>query len=117
MPDKMTQISKIYKICDEALWREAEKTGLFNGAGIDIKDGYIHFSTASQIASTLALHFTSQTGLLLIEVNTSDLDIVYEEARGGQLFPHLYDALSIKHVTRTWPLELDTQNIHILPSL
>ena len=36
----------IYKICDAALWRDAEAAGAFRGAGIDMRDGYIHFSTA-----------------------------------------------------------------------
>ncbi|HLQ91964.1 MAG TPA: DUF952 domain-containing protein, partial [Xanthobacteraceae bacterium] len=40
----------IYKICNTALWREAERTGLFRGAGIDMQDGYIHFSSREQVA-------------------------------------------------------------------
>ena len=57
------------------------------GAEIDITDGYIHFSTAAQIASTLALHFTGKDNLLLIEVDTDRLDIRYEPARDGRFFP------------------------------
>ncbi|MGB2302236.1 MAG: DUF952 domain-containing protein, partial [Candidatus Puniceispirillaceae bacterium] len=43
--------SYIYKICDADIWRAAEQAGIFTGAEIDITDGYIHFSTAAQIAS------------------------------------------------------------------
>ena len=39
----------IYKICPEALWREAEKAGRFEGAPVDLADGFIHFSTADQV--------------------------------------------------------------------
>ena len=46
----------IYKICDSAMWQEAEQTGVFTGAEIDIQDGYIHFSTAAQITETARKH-------------------------------------------------------------
>ena len=107
----------IYKICETALWQEAEKTGVFTGAGIDIQDGYIHFSTAAQSAETLALHFTGKEGLSFVEVDTSTLDIKWEASRGGQLFPHLYAPLPLSAVTNHWQLALDTNGVHILPEL
>ena len=111
----MENPSFIYKICDKILWAEAEERAVFTGASIDLTDGFIHFSTAPQVASTLALHFAGQTGLMLIEVSTAQLDILYEPARGGELFPHLYDELPLEHVTRTWHLETDETGRHILP--
>lgn len=115
----MTQnkTSKIYKICPMDLWHEAEKAGQFRGAGIDLQDGYIHFSTFAQSAETLALHFSGQTDLYLIEVSIEELDIIWEESRGGQLFPHLYDALPLSSVTQKWPLPLDENGAHQLPKL
>ncbi len=61
----------IYKICARPQWQQAEQAGVFTGAEIDIKDGYIHLSSQSQIAETLALHFTNQPDLLLIEVDSA----------------------------------------------
>ena len=63
----------IYKIVPEALWREAEKAGVFTGAAIDIADGYIHFSTAEQAVETAAKHFAGQDGLLLAAIDTAKL--------------------------------------------
>jgi len=83
-------MSNIYKICDADLWDSAEKSGRFTGAEIDLKDGFIHFSTADQLAETLRLHFAGRDGLCLITVDTSLLDIQWEPARSGDLFPHLY---------------------------
>lgn len=40
----------IYKICPSDLWREAERDGVFRGAPVDRTDGYIHFSSADQVA-------------------------------------------------------------------
>ena len=41
-------MATIYTICPETLWREAERTGVFEGAPVDRADGFIHFSTAEQ---------------------------------------------------------------------
>jgi len=107
----------IYKICPTDIWQEAESAGSFTGSGIDVIDGYIHFSTAAQTAETLALHFTKQDGLTLVEIDTKSLNITWEESRGGQLFPHLYEALPLSAVRQSWQLTLDGAGIHQLPDL
>ena len=45
--------NKIFKICPFDIWEEAKLVGLFSGYGIDITDGFIHFSTIHQIENTL----------------------------------------------------------------
>src|SRR5262250_2322842 len=45
-------MTTIYKICDAAQWAEAGRDGEFRGAAVDRADGYIHFSTAAQVAGT-----------------------------------------------------------------
>lgn len=107
----------IYKICPTDLYEEAVKAGVFNGAGIDLQDGYIHFSTAAQTAETLALHFAGQEGLSLIEVVCDNLEIKWEQSRGGQYFPHLYDAMPMSAVSQSWDLTLDEAGTHRLPEL
>ena len=62
----------IYKICEDALWREAERAGVFRGAGVDARDGFIHFSTAAQVRETAAKHFEGAAGLLLVAVERSE---------------------------------------------
>ena len=44
----------VFKIVATPEWRLAEKAGVFAGAEIDRKDGYIHFSTGAQAAETAA---------------------------------------------------------------
>lgn len=82
----------IYKIATEAAYAPARGTSSFAGMPIDAKDGYMHFSTAEQLAETLRLHFAGQAGLVLLAVRSADLgdDLVWEASRGGVLFPHLY---------------------------
>ena len=47
----------IYKIAPRGLWAQAEQAGNFTGAPVDIADGYIHFSTGTQVRETAAKHF------------------------------------------------------------
>ena len=59
----------IYKICPASAWREAERHGVFRGSADDSRDGFIHFSTASQLEGTARKHFIGQTDLLLIAID------------------------------------------------
>ncbi len=109
----------VYKICDRSLWAEAERAGVFAGAEIDLADGFIHFSTHDQTASTLEKHFAGRTDLLLIAIDTAAMGdaIVYEKARGGILFPHLYQPLQLNFVRWVRPIVQDKNGKHILPDL
>ena len=106
----------IYKICDVHLWEKAKAEGYFTGAEIDLKDGFIHFSTAEQLSETLLLHFEGIENLLILTIDASSLDIKWDPARNGNLFPHLYDILPLSAVLASNRLLLDRDGRHILPS-
>jgi uncharacterized protein (DUF952 family) len=108
----------IYKICDAVLWREAERAGVFDGAPVDHADGYIHFSTAGQVAETAARHFAGQADLVLVAVNAEALGAAlrYEPSRGGAMFPHLYGKLPLSAVRWVKPLPLGAAG-HVFPEL
>lgn len=112
-------MSVIYKICPAALWRNAERDGVFRGAPVDIADGFIHFSTAAQVAETAAKHFAGQSDLLLISVHADKLGdaLRWEPSRGGALFPHLYGPLPLRAVHKIEPLPLGTEGRHVFPAL
>lgn len=107
----------IYKICLAALWSEAEAKGRFDGAPVDLADGYIHFSTGPQVAETAAKHFAGQNGLLLIAIDGERLGAAlrYEPSRGGALFPHLYAPLDPKAARWIVPMPLKNDGSHTLP--
>ncbi len=111
--------STIYKICQNAAWQEAEATGFFRGAAIDERDGYIHFSTADQVAETAAKHFAGIAGLVLVAVDAGALGpaLRWEVSRGDALFPHLYDTLALDAVLWVAPLALDADGRHVIPEL
>ena len=109
----------IYKICSAELWREAERTGLFRGAPLDERDGFIHFSTAGQVAETAARHFAGAADQVLVAIDAAQLGegLKWEPSRGGDLFPHLYGVLSLQAVLWAVPLPLGPDGRHVFPEL
>ncbi len=109
----------IYKICPASAWREAERRGTFAGSADDARDGFIHFSAAAQVEGTLARHFSGQADLFLIAVEAEALGdaLKWERSRGGELFPHLYDALDPHAVHSVVALKLRADGSHIIPEL
>ena len=99
----------IYKIFRAEEWAQLRRDGNTAGAPIDLADGYVHFSTATQAAETAAKHFAGQDGLMLVAVDTDRLgdDLKWEVSRGDALFPHLYRRLSMEDVLWAQPLPLE----------
>jgi uncharacterized protein (DUF952 family) len=110
-------IARIYKIVPADLWHESVATGLFAGSPVDLRDGFIHFSTAAQLPETASRHFAGLDNLLLVSVSTETLDVRWEPSRGGDLFPHLYGHLPLKAVRWAKPLPLDANGRHVFPEL
>jgi uncharacterized protein (DUF952 family) len=109
----------IYKICERKEWLAAEHHGEFRGSEADARDGFIHFSTAAQLAGTAANHFAGSRDLLLVAVDADPLGpaLKWETSRGGELFPHLYAALPLKAVRWTRPLADEINGVRPMPEL
>ena len=106
----------IYKIVPRPLWEAARAEGVFRGAPVDLADGYIHFSTAEQVAETARRHFAEQADLLLLRVDTAQLgDLRWEPSRGGDLFPHLYEPLPLAAVVTEEALPWNGDG-HVFPA-
>ena len=106
-----------YKILSRAEMEALEHQGSFAGAPVDLADGYIHLSTADQLAETLARHFAGQEDLWLAAVDLDALDeaVRWEPSRGGQLFPHIYGPLPLTAVISYGPLEYEPEGSIKLP--
>jgi uncharacterized protein (DUF952 family) len=109
----------IYKICEWAAWQAAERDGLYRGSEIDLRDGFIHFSTAAQLGETAAKHFAGQTDLMLVAVDGDVLGpaLKWERSRGGNLFPHLYAGLPMSAVRWARPLPDEVSGHRAMPEL
>ncbi|KQT32701.1 hypothetical protein ASG29_13295 [Sphingomonas sp. Leaf412] len=107
-----------YKVLTAEQLSTLERDGRFGGAPVDLADGYIHLSTAAQLTDTVARHFAGQDDLHVAAVDLSAYaadTVRWEEARGGQSFPHLYDVLLLDTVVAYGPLERDGDGAVKLP--
>jgi uncharacterized protein (DUF952 family) len=113
----VTRSKTIYRLIAADAWQRAQATGSFSGSEHDLRDGFIHFSTAAQVAETAARHYAGVAGLLLLGVSVDALGAAlrWEPSRGGALFPHLYAALPTSAVTRIEPLALGADGQHAFP--
>jgi uncharacterized protein (DUF952 family) len=113
------QVRRIYKICPASAWREAERQGVYRGSADDARDGFIHFSVASQVDETARKHFFGQTGLFLIEVDADVLGdaLRWEPSRNDELFPHLYGELDLGAVIGVLSMRARSDGYHDLPEL
>ena len=107
----------IYHIASKNDWLNALKTREFSEPSLSA-EGFIHFSTFSQVQQSANKFHKGQTGLVVLEVDCDKLPIkvTYEQAENGVWFPHLYGPLFTDAVSRvidfpanqdgsfTWPV-------------
>ena len=107
----------IFHIAREAEWAAAKSAGTYRGADEDRVDGFIHFSTATQVRQSAAKHRAGEASLMLVACNPDAFgtDLKWEPARGGDLFPHLYGDMPMSAVVWARPLQLDANGQHVFP--
>jgi uncharacterized protein (DUF952 family) len=108
-------MTSIFKVCGTAEWTAAQEQGFYAGSADDRRDGFIHFSTLTQLAGTLAKHFPGRDDLVLVAVQAEALGdaLKWEPSRGGALFPHLYAALPAAAALWVRPLLRDGSSYHL----
>ncbi|MGR3435153.1 MAG: DUF952 domain-containing protein [Shimia sp.] len=107
----------IYKVLRQPEWDALRGAGSTDGAPVDLADGFIHFSTADQLAETVAKHFAHEDDLVLVAVPAAKLgnDLKWEASRGGAMFPHLYRRLSMDDVAWDAPMPINGGGMHDIP--
>ena len=110
-------MATIHKICTADEWRAAVADGVFRGSPADLRDGFVHFSTAEQMGETAARYFAGQVDLVLVAFDDAALGpgLRYEPSRGGDLFPHLYGPLDPATALWAEPLPLGGDGVHVFP--
>lgn len=109
----------VYHMCRAEEWAVAEAAGIYHGSSQDAADGFIHFSTAGQIAESARRHRAGQAGLVLVAVDAALLGarLHWEPARADALFPHLYGPLYPSESANVWPLAIGPDGDHVFPPL
>jgi uncharacterized protein (DUF952 family) len=98
----------IYKLLDAREWADFVERGVFEGAGVDLADGYVHFSTREQVVETARRHFAGRGPLVALAVDAAGLGdaLRWEPSRGGDLFPHLYGVLDLALVVSSAAIDV-----------
>jgi len=109
----------IYHMCPSEAWEEAKRAGIYRGTADDLRDGFIHFSTARQVAESARRHRAGQAWLVLVAVESERLGdrLKWEASRGGDLFPHLYGPFDPAEAASVRPLPLGADGLHAFPPL
>jgi uncharacterized protein (DUF952 family) len=107
----------IYKIFRTAEWSAAEGLGAFARSPDDIRDGFIHFSSAEQLRGTLEKYFGNEDEIIIVSFDAQGFgdDLKWEVSRGGMKFPHLYVDLSLEVALQVTRLTRDSSGELTLP--
>ncbi len=112
----------VFKVLRTSEYNEFQASGRYAGSADDLRDGFVHLSTANQIHGTLERHFSNangvaETGLSLVRFDAATLGeaLKWEPSRGGALFPHFYGVLTLDLVTDIVPLSVSDDGRHIVP--
>ena len=105
-------MNNVYKILKEYEWEKAKESGQITTA-LDKQDGFIHLSTAPQLAATLDLFFKDSDSLQLLQLNLDKIDetkLIYEssypnEGKRKSALPHLYSQLMTYQIYESWKLK------------
>ena len=111
-------MNNVYKILKEYEWEKAKESGQITTA-LDKQDGFIHLSTASQLAVTLAFFFKESDSLQLLQLNLDKIDetkLIYEssypnEGKRKSAFPHLYSQLMTNLIFQSWHIKRGSFNL------
>ena len=109
-------IELIFKIVPRAEWES--ESGDYHGSAHDKADGFLHFSTASQLSETLRRYYAGQNDLMLVAVDPQALGAAlkweYSKSRGED-FPHLYAPLSPDAIKWARPISRGADGEFVLP--
>tara|TARA_B100001769_G_C21749454_1_gene410634 strand:+ start:80 stop:544 length:465 start_codon:yes stop_codon:yes gene_type:complete len=107
---------KVYKILTHDEWKVSKEKG-FILTDLDTKDGFIHLSTAKQLAGTLFYYFEDYETLILVQFNSNELgkELVFEDPipkgnRNGK-FPHFYSKLDVEKISNYWEIKRGSFNL------
>ena len=106
----------VFKIVPRAEW--AEVTDAYEGSPHDWADGFLHFSTRTQLPETLRRYYAGKDDLLLVAADPRRLGrlLKWEHSPSrGEAFPHLYGVLLTSAIVWVKPIAKDATGDFLLP--
>lgn len=93
----------IYHVIRKSDWEKALLLGRYEAASLQT-EGFIHNSTAEQVAGVLDRYYRDEKDLLLLHIDETKLTapLRYELALSiNEMFPHLFGPLNLDAVIKT----------------
>ncbi len=96
----------IFHITDRAQWQTAQAAGEYRHDSLEA-EGFIHCSTAQQLAWVANTFFQGQHSLLLLEIASDRLtsELRYDEVPEAGVFPHIYGPINLDAVNQVIEFE------------
>lgn len=88
--DKTFKNNEMYKILTLSEYLQFNRDGFYQGNDRDIKDGYIHMCSTLKQTERLIKKYYSNTSFVILNLNFTDDEVVYEESN-GEIYPHYYN--------------------------
>jgi uncharacterized protein (DUF952 family) len=87
------KVKTIYKLMTAAEWDAAWAEGVYRGSEQDQRDGFIHMSTAAQIAETARKYFSGVPDLVLLAIDVEMLHTPHPDPlpQGEREFARAYN--------------------------
>jgi glutathione S-transferase len=104
-------VTLIYHIAEAADWEQAQRDGQYTMStrGRTLaEEGFIHASTASQVALVANAFYQGEPDLLLLIIDTERVgpELRYEQVPGQpDPYPHIYGPLNLDAVLETRPFQ------------
>jgi uncharacterized protein (DUF952 family) len=97
---------RILHIVSRSAWAAARTAGMYRAESLS-SEGFIHFSSWSQLAVTAGRYYSRVPDLVVLVVDAAALDDLRVELSPstGETFPHLYGPLPVSAVVEVLPLE------------
>lgn len=117
--NEQTIPQRLYRLVRADEWHAAAKDGLYHGSAHDAADGFIHMSTADQVAGTAERYYQGLDDVILLTLDSARLqgEIRMEPSTGGDLYPHLYGTIPLEAVLEAERLRLTGDGVLDVPFL
>ena len=104
----------IFHITTRDAWDEAARASSYRADTLTT-EGFIHCSTAEQVAEVANVRFRGREDLVLLWIDESKVraELKWEEASDGSgTFPHIYGLLDIDAFARVTPYREENGSFH-----
>jgi uncharacterized protein (DUF952 family) len=91
----MENTTMIYHIVEKESWDKQKELDLYSHPSL-AAEGFIHCSTASQVAGVLERYYADVKNLLKLTIDPKKLthELKYEFASIGEEFPHIFGSIN-----------------------